>query len=104
MKLDENTGGSISLEEAKEFVTAFRTLYPEEVKAFYVGSNQVKKVLEQENCMGLRMYNGYDEKEKRLNIVIVGVDVNEKDMTDGVILDKSLPCPSYCDISSALMK
>ena len=103
MKLDENTGSPIGLEEAKEYVTAFRKIYPDEVKAFYIGSSQVKKVLEQENCMGLRMYNGYDEKEKRMNIVIVGVDTDEKDMTDGVILDRTWPCPNYCDISSALM-
>jgi hypothetical protein len=32
------------------------------------------------------------------------VDADEKDMTDGIILDRSLLCPSFCDISSAQMK
>jgi hypothetical protein len=46
MKLDENSGSSISLNEAKEYVTALRIVYLEEVKAFYIGRNQVKKLLE----------------------------------------------------------
>jgi hypothetical protein len=103
MQLDENSGSPISLEEAKIYVEAFRKKYPEEVKAFYIGRNQIKKILDQENCIGVRMYNGYDEVEKRLNIVIVGVDSAEKDMTGGIILDKTMPCPSYCDVTSALM-
>lgn len=103
MNLDENSGSPISLEEAKNYVSEFRKKFPNEVKAFYVGVNQVMKVLDQENCMGIRIYNGYDTEENRLNIVIVGVDKYEKDMTDGVILDKTYPCPSYCDTTSELM-
>jgi hypothetical protein len=103
MSIDKNTGAEISLEEAKGYIAAFGKRYPEEVKAFFIGSNQVAKILEQENCIGIRIYNGYDAVEKRMNQVMVGVDTDEKDMTRGVILDRMVPCPSFCDSASALM-
>jgi len=103
MELNKNSGGEITLEQAQRYVQAFRSKYPQEVKAFYVGINQIENVLGQENCMGLRIYNGYEEKEARMNIVIVGVNSQGNDITSGIILDKTLPCPSYCDNSSPLM-
>ena len=103
MELNQNSGAEISLEEAQLYVSAFRKKYPAEVKAFFVGNESLRKVLNQENCMGARIYNGYDEKEGRLNIVIVGVDNDGCDMTKGVILDRTMPCPDFCDIKSPLM-
>ena len=103
MALDANTGGEIDLKEAKGYIDEFGIKYPDEVKAFFIGSNQVAKILEQENCIGIRIYNGYDLETEKMNQVMVGVDDREKDMTDGIILDRMRPCPSYCDSSSALM-
>lgn len=103
MEIDENSGGPISLEEAQVYVREFRKQFPEEVKAFYMGSVNFKKLLDQKDCMGIRIYNGYDVIEERMNVVLVGVDITGSDMTDGVIMDRTLPCPSYCDSKSALM-
>jgi hypothetical protein len=103
MELDENTGGEITLAEAQKYVSAFRTKYPNEVKAFFIGKTCVKKILDQKDCIGVRIYNGYDSDADRLNLVMVGVDDQGKDMTNGVIMDKMKPCPVGCDSGSALM-
>lgn len=103
MEIDQNTGGEITLAEAQKYVSAFRTKYPNEVKAFFIGKTRVKKILDQENCIGIRIYNGYDADANRLNLVLVGVDDQGKDMTNGVIMDQMKTCPSYCDNTSSLM-
>ncbi len=103
MELDENTGGEITLAEAQKYVVAFRTKYPNEVKAFFIGSKNVEKILEQADCIGIRIYNGYDSEANGLNLVLVGVDDKGEDMTDGIIMDKMKPCPVGCDSTSALM-
>ena len=103
MELDENTGGEITLAEAQKYVVAFRTKYPNEVKAFFIGSKNVEKILEQADCIGIRIYNGYDSEDNGLHLVLVGVDDKGEDMTDGIIMDKMKPCPVGCDSTSALM-
>ena len=103
MELDENTGGEITLAEAQKYVSAFRAKFPKEVKALFIGSARVKKILDQVDCIGIRIYNGYDSDADRLNLVLVGVDNQGKDMTNGVIMDKMKPCPVGCDSGSALM-
>lgn len=102
MLLDENTGAVIDLNEAKGYISEFGKRYPNEVKAFFIGSNQLAKILDQENCIGIRIYNGYDLGENRMNQVLVGVDSSEKDMTEGIILDQMAICPPYCPINSLL--
>jgi hypothetical protein len=102
MPIDSNTGTAISLIQAQKLVNDFRTKFPTQIKGEFVGSNRVNDILDQENCMGIRIYNGYDEIEKRLSLVLVGVDRNGKDMTAGVIMDRLMPCPATCDASSAL--
>lgn len=103
MELDENTGAVITLQEGKDYIANFGKKYPEEVKGFFMGKNNINKVLEQEGCIGIRIYNGYEATEQRMNQVFVGVDASGSDMTEGVILDRSYPCPSYCDAKSLLL-
>lgn len=103
MELNENTGGEITLAEAKKNVSAFRAKYPREVKAFFIGKTNVKLILDQLDCIGIRIYNGYDSEANCLNLVLVGVDSEGKDMTDGIIMDQMKPCPSHCDNTSSLM-
>ena len=96
MALDENTGGAISLTEAQGYISEFQRRYPAEIKASFIGTNNINSILVQEDCIGIRIYNGYDVKEERLNQVLVGVDSQENDMNDGVILDRCAVCPPVC--------
>lgn len=104
MEINENSGGPISLEEAQVYVDEFRKKFPDEIKAIFMGSVNFNALLDQKDCIGIRIYNGYDTKEGRMNFVFVGVSSEGSDITEGVIMDRGWPCPKYCDINSELMK
>ncbi|MDP2159749.1 MAG: hypothetical protein Q8K02_04660 [Flavobacterium sp.] len=102
MNLDQNSGEVITLSEAQNLVRDFQTVHPQEIKAFYVGSNLLKAIMEQEGCIGLRIYNAYDDQSKTKTVVLVGVDEDENDMKEGVIVDKTFRCPPTCPTVSIL--
>lgn len=97
MKLDPNTGGIITKEEAKTLIAAFAKKFPGQVVSSFIGGDNVKKILEQNNCIGLRIYNGYDDVEQKISLVVVGVDTQEQDMLDAeIIYDQMATCPPFC--------
>ena len=102
MSLNKNAGEAITKEEAKAFIKAFKNKYPEEVTAFYVGKSNVDKILEQEDCIGIRIYNGYNTAESKMNQVLVGVNSKEEDMGDGIIIERLYTCPPYCSKKSLM--
>lgn len=105
MILDNNKGSVISLEEAENFTHAFQEEQPDAIKSFFVGAKKLELILNQENCMGVRIYNGYDtDRNNQANLVVVGVDENGEDMANGIILDKLATCPTLCPQSSPLIK
>lgn len=102
MTLDSNTGGQITLKEAQDLITAFQTKFPEEKKAFFVGSNHVEAILAQDRCVGVRIYNAYDDERVTKTVVLVGVDTFGNDMKEGVIVDRTVICPPHCPTISIL--
>ena len=99
MELDKNTGSIITQEEAKTLIAAFKTKFPGEVTSSFIGANNFKKILDQENCIGVRVYNGYDDLNENISLVFVGVGAEEKDMLDdGIIYDRAAICPPLCPI------
>jgi hypothetical protein len=96
MVVDLNTGTVITLTEAQDLVSEFGKQYPAEVKSFFVGANKINSILAQEECIGLRVYNGYDYAESRMSDVFIGVDLDGNDMKTGVIVDRSAVCPPIC--------
>src|SRR5690625_1935752 len=93
MAIDRNTGEEITLKEAIDFTHAFQTNNPEELKSFFVGINKLNLILEQENCVGLRIYNGYNIETRKKNLVLVGVNQEGEDMTNGMRLENLKDCP-----------
>lgn len=103
MSLNSSTGSIISLQEAQEFIRNFRERYPTEIHALAVGSDLVNSVLEQEGCEGIRIYNGYNLQEQRLNSVLVGFDADGEDII-GIVVDDLRPCPADCGKKDILDK
>jgi hypothetical protein len=96
MKLDVNTGSIITQEEAKALIKAFKAKFPGEVTSSFIGANNVKNILEQKNCIGVRIHNGYDEVNKKISLVLVGVDADEKEILEnGIIYDRIATNPPY---------
>lgn len=105
MKLDVNTGSIITQEEAKALITAFESKFPGEVTSSFIGANNVKNILEQENCIGVRIYNGYDIVNEKISLVLLGVDEDEKEILEnGIIYDRIETCPPLCPIDGLYVK
>jgi hypothetical protein len=51
--------------------------------------------------VGIRIYYAAQD-DGTPELVIVGVDENGKDLEEGVILERNLPCPPYCNDESKL--
>ena len=105
MALDENSGGLISEQKAKELIAEFATQFPGEVVSSFIGSANVNILLEQQDCIGLRIYNGYDNVEQKISLVVVGVDRDDNELlADGLIYDQMVICPPTCPSGTALSK
>ncbi len=104
MKLDNNTGEVITLDEAIKFTTSFQERNPNQIKSHFAGGEKLKLILQQENCIGIRIYNGYDADRNEANLVLVGVDKDGEDIAEGIIVENLKPCPTECPKNSSLMK
>ncbi|UGS22313.1 hypothetical protein [Flavobacterium cyclinae] len=101
MKLDVNTGSIITQEEAKVLITAFKTKFPQEVTSSFIGANNVKNILDQENCIGLKIHNGYDVENERISLILLGLDADGKEILEnGIIYDRILTSPPFGFIES----
>lgn len=97
MTLDQNTGTIITKTRAKDLIKSFEEKFPNQIIGSFIGSNHVNAVLAQENCIGIRIYNGYDDKAEKISLIIVGVDKDEKEILDaGMIYDEMATCPPVC--------
>ena len=101
MSFTGNEGGYITLAQGQTWTGNHRTANPTMVKAHFYGKTKLNEMLAQSGCVGLRMYRAIDDAGC-LELVIVGVTANGTDMTSGLLLDRSIPCPSACDPSSSL--
>ena len=100
MSFNGNEGTTISQNDARTLTSTYRTNNPNQRKALFFGKNKLQALLNQNGCMGLRIYFGEDSAGNP-ELVIVGADASEKDMLNS-ILDKGVACPSNCDSSSIL--
>ena len=99
--INPNTGGIIPLPDAVQWTLNFRTTNPTKIKAHFFGSNIIQDILNQTDCVGIRMYNAIDDSNNA-QIILVGVNSNSDDMTTGIVADMSIPCPMHCDNNSVL--
>lgn len=105
MRIDENTGSIITLEKAQNLARAFNEKYTDETISSFIGANNVKRILEQEGCVGLRIYNGFSNETQKISLIIIGVDKDEKELVEeGIIYDQLLICPPMCPLDSKILK
>jgi len=65
------------------------------------GRDAVQGILNQTNCVGLRIYYG-KRSDSTPALVLVGVDAFGRDLTAGIVDETGFPCPPICDSSSPL--
>ena len=112
MAFNGNEGAPIALATAKRWTARYRQNEEQNntgktvTKAHFFGKEKILEVLNQEECVGIRIYYGINEDDKR-EVIVVGAksDQNnilpsDEDITDsnngGVLLDNSTWCPPIC--------
>ena len=87
----------IPLDLAAQWTKNFRKANPEPntVKAHFFGKEAIVAILEQEECVGVRIYYSIDENGKK-HLIVVGVKGDGNDLHNGLIADRSFLCPPYC--------
>lgn len=104
MAINKNTGKIVTLDSAIHYTHAFQNDNPDAIKSFFVGSKKLESILQQDGCIGVRIYNGKDASTNKENKVLVGVDASGEDMSNGVIVEHLEVCPKSCPKSSPLIK
>lgn len=100
----KSSGEVITLAEAIEFTHEYQGKFPNGNKAYAISKDKLLSVLQQKDCEGVRIYNGIDTQSGDNNLVVVGIDIDGEDMTNGVILERLTVCPSFCPVNSVLIK
>lgn len=104
MNYTGNEEHAISLAEASELTARYRNQFSEGtfyIKGEYFGKNALISLLNQQGCVGARMYYGLKANQTQC-LVIVGVDGNGNDITTGEIMEFGYPCPTQCSIDNDL--
>lgn len=92
----------ITLAQAKELTTRFRNSIVEGEKiAGYFGRDAILRILNQDDCVGIRYYYGLDGDNKPVT-VLVGVKENSDDIYTGELAQMSWPCPDCCSSDNPL--
>jgi len=111
MAFDGTEGAFITLEEGTSLTQKYRNDFlvnGRTKKAIFFGKSKLMDLLNQTDCKGLRIYFGAEQpdpmKPVELALVLVGAKADETDMigANDKILDRGTPCPTQCDLTSAL--
>ncbi|MBL7856294.1 MAG: hypothetical protein JNM57_01295 [Cyclobacteriaceae bacterium] len=103
-KFTGNEGDPIDYQVARKWVANYQAKENGGNVAHFFGYEIIKDILALEGSMGIRMYYALDDQGQR-QIILVGVDENGENITpsengrkagEGVVVDASYPCPSYC--------
>ena len=86
----------ISLLEASSMTKAYREMYPGQTKGHFFGKQAIIDILNQSSCVGIRIYYANDPLTGEKHLVIVGAESNMNDICDGLLAERSRPCPTYC--------
>jgi len=100
MSFNGKEGGAITLKQGAALTAEYRRKNPGETIAHFFGREILQDLLNQEGCMGIRIYYGLDGDGNK-ELVLVGADANKNDLTD-LVADLSLPCPNMCSEENAL--
>ena len=102
MSFNGDEGTVVTLKEASVWTANYRKNIPVGgTIAHFVGKNKLNMILQQKDCVGVRIYYGIDEKGNK-NLVLVGADANENDLANGVIVEYFPKCPPKCSSANSL--
>ena len=96
MTFTGNEDHSINIDDASNLTKNYRkSAGPDSILGGYISENALRKILDQEGCVGIRYYYGENESAKP-ELVLVGVKSNTDDIYDGEIMERAILCPPHC--------
>ncbi len=95
---DENH--DIDLQTASKWTKNYREANPKDLKAHFFGKAALQAILNQADCVGIRMYYALDDSNVQ-HLVLVGANASENDLYEGRLAERSKPCPTICDKSGS---
>lgn len=101
MSFTGNEDHTISLQDASAWTAAYRAANPQATKGHFFGKAAIEAILNQTGCVGIRLYYAIDTKGQK-QIIVVGANANEDDLVNGLLAERSKPCPPYCGTNNAL--
>lgn len=101
MAISGTEGGPIDQATAKEWTANYRASGRGEVRSHLFGSETVRQLLNQNGCVGVKIYYALDDNGVQ-QLLLVGTDSEGNDLEDGLIMDKSMNCPPDCGTGSEL--
>ena len=102
MAFNGDEGSVVTLAEASGWTANYRRTIPTgEIISQFVGRNKIMEILNQDDCMGVRIYYGIGDDGKK-NLILVGAEADENDMVDGIIVERLFPCPPLCSGRNSL--
>lgn len=69
--------------------------------AHYFSKAAIQAILNQEECVGIRIYYALDDAGAK-QLVVVGVKANENDLYNGLLAERSYHCPPQCGVNNPL--
>ena len=101
MAFNGTEGSAILLSKAADLTKEYRMRNPGTRIGHFFGKDILNDIMEQEGCMGIRIYYGQDPETGEREVVIVGADAGEDDMLE-LVADFSRSCPTHCSSSNSL--
>ncbi len=102
MKLPVKSNHFFTLAGASVLTRNFRQhAAPGAIKGGLFWKEALRALVDQPECVAMRYYYGREDSGKPV-LVLVGVDAQGRDMTHGILLEASIPCPPFCDAPNGL--
>ena len=100
MSFDGTEGGAIPLSDASAMTANYRSHNRGKIIARFFGKEILHEILNQEGCVGIRVYYALDADNQN-QLILVGADSDENDILD-LVADLSHPCPLTCSSANPL--
>lgn len=94
MAFNGSEGEQINLQTAAAWTANYRQTGAV-IRAHFFGRDILEDILEQDGCMGIRIYYALDDNGTR-QLILVGANADEGDMYEGVVADIGGLCPPNC--------
>lgn len=97
-----NENHDIPLSEAAEWTKNYRdTIAPDDTISHYFGKAAIQAILNQDGCVGIRIYYALDNTGQK-QLIVVGANAARNDLYTGLLAERSIRCPQDCPAANPL--